>query len=141
MNPQALPTEDNHFKARYVPWLGLGLLALGILNLVLAILLIFLNGGFNAGLVTGAVLAVVGYLYLTRPYFSLAPNRLTIYNLIGSPVKRYSFESFNDIAIESNAVYLESGSVTPHQKEKLKLAKWMVRSADWKKFCAMTKPL
>ncbi|MEL7141596.1 MAG: hypothetical protein AAFY33_03745 [Cyanobacteria bacterium J06643_4] len=141
MNPQALPTENNHFKARYAPWLGLGLLALGIFNLALAILLIFLNGGFNAGLVTGAVLTVVGYLYLTRPYFSLAPNRLTIYNLVGSPVKRYSFESFNDIAIESNVVYLESGALTPRHKEKLKLTKWMVRGADWKKFCAMTEPL
>lgn len=138
MNPQALPTEDNHFKARYPVWLGLVLLTLGILNLLLAILLIFLNGGFNSGLITGVILTGVGYLYLTRPYFSLAPNRLTIYNLIGSPIKRYSFEYFSDITVESSGVYIKKGADDdPFHNEKIKLTKWMVRTADWQKLRAI----
>lgn len=134
-----LPTEENHFKAYYTPWLGSLFLVLGLLNVFLALWLMLLTGKFSVAIVTGVAISAVGFLYLTRPCFAIAPNRLTLYNLIGSPIKRYPFASFSDIYIEGKKVYIRdqnsletstTGSVAT--TEKVKLTKWMVKPADWK---------
>ncbi|MEL6159306.1 MAG: hypothetical protein AAGJ95_18105 [Cyanobacteria bacterium J06554_11] len=132
-----LPTESNHFKARYAPWLGGILLSLGLLNLALALWVMLLQSQFNIGLITGVALTAAGYLYLTRPYFAIAPNRLTIYNLLGSTVKRYPFTAFSDISLEGNQIYIRNAS-EPHQKESVKLTKWITKGADWKTLDTIT---
>lgn len=132
----SVPTEENHFKAYYTPWLGGVLLALGLLNLFLALWLMLVSGGFSSTIITGLVVTVVGFLYLTRPCFAIAPNRLTLYNLLGSSMKRYSFTELSDIQIDGKQVYIrvpysEGGNVPG---EKVRLNKWMIKPSDWKKF-------
>ncbi|MGD1895756.1 MAG: hypothetical protein ACFB16_02270 [Phormidesmis sp.] len=127
-----IPTEANHFKVHYTPWIGLTLLAIGILTVFLILLPMLLEGIFNSAIIIGVVCIVAGYLYCTRPYFAIAPNRLTLYNLIGSTVKRYPFPDFNHLNIENDRLYIETAaSGTGH--EKVKITKWMVKSTDWKK--------
>lgn len=134
-----LPTEANHFKAYYTPWLGSLFLALGLLNVFLALWLMLLTGEFSAAIVTGVVILAVGFLYLTRPCFAIAPNRITLYNLIGSPIKRYPFTNFSDIYIADKKVYIRNqdsvGTSTTGSaatNEKVKLTKWMIKPSDWK---------
>ncbi|MEL6903023.1 MAG: hypothetical protein AAFP07_18970 [Cyanobacteria bacterium J06606_4] len=126
-----LPTDSNHFKARYAPWIGSVLLILGLVNLLLVLWVMLLTGEFNVGIITGVVVTVVGYLYLTRPYFAIAPNRLTLYNLLGSPVKRYPFATFGDISLEGARLYIKDAN-DPNQREKVKVSKWMTKGADWR---------
>ena len=131
--PGPIPTETAPFEARYNPWLGGVLLLLGLLCLGLNLWLMLLEGSFNSGVIVGVIVSVVGFLYLTRPCFVLAPNRLTVYSPIGAVIKRYPFASFKDIQVESNAIYISPAeAVTPGDREKIKLAKWMIRPADWK---------
>ncbi|WP_227500031.1 hypothetical protein [Synechococcus sp. PCC 7335] len=131
--PPALPSENNHFKAYYQPWLGLLLLGLGLAVCVLSIGSMLQSGSFNSAIILGVGLVIVGYLYFTRPYFTLAPNRLTIYNLLGKVVKRYPFETFNNLSVENGILYVKGGFLEGDRKEPTKLKKWLVKSKDWKR--------
>ncbi|MGC1309009.1 MAG: hypothetical protein WA885_17420 [Phormidesmis sp.] len=127
INTAPIPTEAEHFKARYKIWIGVVLLSLGLLCTVLTVWDMLRAGEFSAVVIVGVVVAIAGYLYLTRPYFVLAPNRLTIYSPIGQVVKRYPLVAFSDIAVENGQVYIESLG-----REKTKLSRFLTRSADWK---------
>lgn len=138
--PPARPTEDAPFVARYNPWLGGALLGLGLLCLLLNIWILLLSGTFNGGVIVGAIVTVVGILYLTRPCFSVAPNRLSLYSPAGMVVKRYPFVALTDIQVEGNKLYIASpGAQSPSQREKVSIAKWMVNPTDWKTLTQITK--
>ncbi len=133
MSSSFIPTEDNHFKAYYRIWIGILLLAIGLVMCALALWSMLQSNSFNSAIVLGVVLVIAGYLYLTRPYFVLAPNRLTIYNLIGRVVKRHPFETFSDLKIENNTLYIDGGFLGRDRPEPTKLKKWLVRPRDWKR--------
>lgn len=124
--PAALPTEAEHFKAGYKVWLGGVLLILGLIGILIG-LRTLLNGDFSGVLIVGLLAAITGILYLIRPYFAIAPNRLTVYQLTGKVAKRYPFAAFADISIEGNQVYIS----IDNQREPVKIARWMVKTADW----------
>ena len=124
-----LPTETHHFKARHNPWVGITLLIIGVINLLLIIWIMLLTGKFNTGIITGLVCAIAGFLYLTSPYFSIAPNRLTVYSLIGSTVKRYPFASLSSITISGSKIVIASADT--QQPETAKIAKWLTHPKDW----------
>ncbi len=132
--PASLPTEAEHFKAGYQVWLGAVLLILGLVGIVTGLGLL-LNGDFSGVLIVGLLAAIAGVLYLTRPYFAIAPNRLTVYRLTGKVAKRYPFAAFEDISIEGNQVYICIDS----QREPVKIAKWMVKTADWQTLQAIAR--
>lgn len=132
------PTEDEHFKGRYNPLIGIALILLGAIATLVSLWLMLLNNQFNVAIVIGLVALLFGYLYLTRPYFTVAPNRLTVYNPIGKVVKRYPFESFNHLYTEKSHLYIESGYSEAGSREKVNLNKWMVRAQDWRQLEAIT---
>ncbi len=86
----------------------------------------------------GIVVAVAGGLYLSRPYFAIAPNRLTLYNLLGNTVKRYPFESFSHLSLEKGALYIRNADEDAQQ---VNVHQWMVKSADWKRLQALAQRL
>ena len=137
MSPSLVLTENNHFKAYYQSWIGLLLLGLGVAICVLAIGSMLQSGSFNSAIILGIALAAAGYLYLTRPYFTLAPNRLTIYNLIGKVVKRYPFETFNNLRVENGTLYVKNNFLAGDHLEPTRLKKWLIKSKDWKKLQAI----
>ncbi len=124
--PAPLPTEADHFKARYRVWLGAVLLILGLVGIAIGLRML-LNGNFSGILIIGLLAAIAGVLYLIRPYFAIAPNRLTVYQLTGKVAKRYPFAAFDDIFIEGNQVYIS----IDNQREPVKIARWMVKTTDW----------
>lgn len=135
--PVSSPTEAEHFKARYKLWIGAICLITGGVTAGMSLRAMLLEGGFIGAAVLGVLLMAVGFLYLSRPYFAIAPNRLTVYNLLGNAVKRYPFESFSHISVESGALYIQSG-YTETTREKVNISRWMVRSADWKRLQALS---
>jgi hypothetical protein len=128
-----LPTESEHFKVRYRLWIGIALLLIGIICTLLNLWLLLL-GELNGAIVVGVLVTIAGYCYLTRPYFVIAPHRLTIYNPIGQVVKRYPLAAFNDILVSDRTVHIKSNG-----PEKLKLNKWLVRPADWARLEAISR--
>ncbi|MEL6490098.1 MAG: hypothetical protein AAFV85_18190 [Cyanobacteria bacterium J06634_6] len=127
--------EKEYLEAKYAPWLGITALLLGLLNVVLAVGVILLSGEFSTTIVTGILLTIVGILYLTRIYFVVAPNRITLYNLLGSAVKRYVYASPTELRLEGSTIYIETE--TDSKPQKIKVAKWMTKSADWKQLESM----
>ncbi len=136
--PASPPTEAEHFKARYKLWIGALSLIIGSVTAGVGLWAMLLEGGFIGAVVLGVLLMAVGFLYLSRPYFAIAPNRLTVYNLLGNPVKRYPFESFSHISIESGAFHIESGYADT-SRERVNISRWMVRSSDWRRLQALLK--
>ncbi len=130
------PTEDNHFQARFNPWIGVVLIFMGLLFSRLALRTILVDQVFSLRLFLGILLAAVGLLYLKRPYFRIAPNRLTVYSFYGQVVKRHPFAKFNDISINSGKVYLQT-SKTENPK-RVKIQQWMTKPSDWKTFKRLT---
>jgi len=96
------------------------------------------SNSFNSVIIIGIASAIIGYFYLTQPYFALAPNRLTIYNLLGRVVKRYSFETFSHLKIEGNTLYVEGGFLERDRLEPTNLKKWLVKPRDWEQLKTIT---
>jgi hypothetical protein len=130
-----LPTEAEHFKARYKLWLGMACLLLGGVIAATGLRAMSQQGGFIGLTVIGVVVIAMGGLYLRQPYFAIAPNRLTLYNLLGNSIKRYPFESFSHLSLENGTLYIESGYAS---KEKVNIRQWMVKSADWQQLQALS---
>lgn len=141
MTHSPLPTESEHFKARYALWLGGSFLAVGIITSLLSLWMIATQGSFNSSIIVSLILGVVGFLYSTRPYFVIAPSRLTIYNLIGKSVKRYPFATFSHLAIENDSLYIEEADQSIGQRTRIKVNKRLVRSKDWARVEAIAQPL
>jgi len=132
MIPSIQPTEDNHFKGRYAIWMGVGFLLLGVVSTGLNLWAMLLAGEFSGAIVLGILLTIIGVLYLKQPYFVIAPNRLTLYNLLGKSVKRYPFASYDHITVENGIVYIKSDyAEDTNQREKVNISRWLVRSKDW----------
>lgn len=126
------PTETHPLKGRYKLWLGVAFLLLGLVSTGLNVWVMLLEGGFSGAVVLGLLLTLIGVLYLRQPYFAIAPNRLTIYNLLGKPIQRYPFASWAQFSLEANTLYIE-GAEASEGKTKVKLNAWMVNSADWER--------
>ena len=131
-----LPTEAEHFKARYTRWIGIVTLAGGIINVLLFVWLILLTGRFNVQIIVGVMLTFIGFKYLTGSYFSVAPNRISVYNRLGSAVKRYTFASFSDLSIKNNKVYVKDAA--DGSERKVNIAKWLTHPKDWEALHSMT---
>ncbi len=136
-----LPTEDSHFKAYYPVWIGSLLLFVGIALCALTIGSMIQSNSFNSVIIIGIASAITGYCYLTQPYFVLAPNRLTVYNLLGRVVKRYPFETFSDLKIERNTLCVEGSFLERDRFEPTKLRKWLVKSRDWEQLKTITESI
>ena len=95
------------------------------------------SGSFSFRIVIGALLAAVGGLYLKRPYFAVAPNRLTVYNAFGQIVKRYPFIDFSHIEIVNNNIYIHT-EASARRPNPIKVRKWMTKPSDWKKLVKIT---
>ncbi len=138
MMPSTQPTEDNHFKGRYAIWIGVGFLLLGLVSTGLNLWVMLLSGEFSGAIVLGVLLTVIGVLYLKQPYFAIAPNRLTIYNLLGKSVKRYPFISYGHITVENGHVYIKSEyTEETSSREKVNISRWLVRPEDWARLTSM----
>lgn len=129
--PPTLPTEDSHFKVHYPIWIGILLLCIGLAICALTLGSMLQSSSFNSTIIPGAVILVAGYLYLTRPYFALAPNRLTAYNLLGGVIKRYPFETFSHLMIEDGTLYIDGGFLERGRPQPTKLKQWLAKSKDW----------
>lgn len=127
-----LPSESQHFKARYKTSLGIAILAFGLLVTLIIVWSMLLSGEFSVRIIVGILPVIIGVLYLTRPYFVVAPNRLTVYSPIGQVMKRYPFRSFDDVQVINGRLYVESNDPTKTGAEKVKVSRRLTHEKDWK---------
>jgi hypothetical protein len=120
---------DETFIVRYRKWLGISFTVLGAITTLLWVWLLLLTRNFSLHLITGVIILTLGILYLTKPYFSVGSNRIVFYNLLGVKIKQYSFNSWKDLTIEQNKIYLQGND----RQKKLPIVKWMTNKEDWEK--------
>jgi hypothetical protein len=120
---------DETFIVRYRKWLGISFTVLGAITTLLWVWLLLLTRNFSLHLITGVIILTLGILYLTKPYFSVGSNRIDFYNLLGAKIKQYSFNSWKDLTIEQNKIYLQGND----RQKKLPIVKWMTNKEDWEK--------
>ena len=93
------------------------LLILGAMQLVLNLIT-----GNLFGLIPGGVCTLIGFLYLTKPYFFIEGNVLVMPALIGPMKKRYPFEE-GALQAKGNALY--------NGEKKLGARRWLANHGEW----------
>lgn len=74
-----------------------------------------------------ALLFLFGLYCLKRPYFLLEPRQLTVYSLIGSVSRRYTFDSWEVVKADSRRIYIDDDGIT----KKVAVLPWLASSEDW----------
>jgi hypothetical protein len=116
-------------KVRYSPILAGAFLALGVVSLVLGLWLLAL-GNFAPGLVIGAMLILLGTLYLVRPYFHVEPTSITVPALLGPKQRVVNYETL--LLDGSRLVAISPDGV----RTKVPVFRWSSHPADWKALVA-----
>ena len=115
---------------RYSSGLATVMLAIGGIDLFLALVLMSMGSQAVVGvLVPGAVCALIGIGYLTRPYFSVDGEKIVLKALIG-PLKREFVYTDRQLILRENKVFLTTATGT----KKLPLSRWIANKEDWKRF-------
>lgn len=117
-------------KAYFKQGWGITFIVMGIVLLILNMMLLNTRGSNPMGLVMGAMITVIGALYLTRPAFELRNNELVMFNLLGMELKRYPFGNLRDFQVIGGKVFIASEGVS----KKVRISKAMIRSTDWDEF-------
>lgn len=114
----------------------------GIIYIVVGIIFacmyfpITLNGGRGSTLLTvGFVGIMFGVLFLTRTYFVLNEDSLVINAILGPAKTIYKLQSFKDIEIENNVIYINQGG----DRKKITISTWMVDKKEWQAFLEKVK--
>jgi hypothetical protein len=117
-------------KVRYRPWVGIILLVLGAACAILALWLAAATGTLNPSVFLGALIMLMGLLYLLRPYFWVYDTSVEVTALVGPARRKFPFER---LELEGNKVY----AVQPGGKRrKVSVVKWMANVDDWNQFTA-----
>jgi hypothetical protein len=116
-------------KVRYSPILAGAFLALGVVSLVLGLWLLSL-GEFPPGLVVGAMLILLGTLYLVRPYFRVEPASITVPALVGPKQRVIVYETL--LVDGSRLVAISPDGI----RTKVPVFRWSSHPADWKALVA-----
>ncbi len=114
-------------SVRYNRLLGIAFLILGGINLLMGGWLNMLEGRINGSLVLGAVLFFLAILYLTRVYFTVAPDAIVMSAMIG-PLKR-TFP-YTTLKMVDKKIFAEHNGET----KRIPVNRWMSHRADWEAF-------
>src|SRR5262249_43388548 len=115
-------------KLRYSRVLAFVILGSGALCLLLNLWAGALAGFGEVwpGVATGAIISLVGVLYLNTPILVLTADAVTTYRPIGLVGARYPFASKTEITIERGRILVGG--------RKLSVPRWMADKRDWDAF-------
>ncbi|HYG49444.1 MAG TPA: hypothetical protein VD905_01015 [Flavobacteriales bacterium] len=109
---------------------GIGFTISGIVLFCANIWLLSVGHGQPLQLLVCAMLTLIGIMYLVQPYFELRPNEIVLFNRLGMEARRYPFNSYADLQVIDNKVY-----VNMHGKSrKVNIGKFMAKPHEWDKF-------
>jgi hypothetical protein len=117
-------------KVRYRPWVGIILLVLGAVCAVLGLTLAASTGELNPSVFLGALIMLLGLLYLLRPYFWVYDASVEVTALVGPARRRFPYET---LELEGNKLYAVQAD---GKRRKVSVSKWMSNGDDWAQFTA-----
>ncbi len=111
---------------RYNRVFAIVLLVLGVINTLLGVWLLAL-GSLSPSLLTGILILVIGYSYLSRPYFIIEAHQVVVPAPLG-PIKRtYNFPNDTYIKMENSRLFVRSGG----NWKRIRVYRWLSDSTDW----------
>lgn len=116
-------------KVRYSPVVAGVFLVLGLVSLILGLWLLGL-GQFAPGLIIGAMLTLIGVLYLVRPYFEVTAKTVSVPALLGPKHRDYGYET---LEIDGGRLVAVSSDGA---RKKVPVYRWTSHPADWKALAA-----
>ena len=120
-------SSQQHLTAHYKMALGTLLAIGGAAGLALSIWNATQTSQFSPLIGVAALLFCFGLYCLNRPYFLLEPHQLTVYNLLGTVSKRYTFDSWEVVKADSRRIYIDDDGIT----KKVPVIPLLASTKDW----------
>ena len=119
--------SQQRLTARYKTTLGALFAIAGAASFAYSLWEMSQTSRFSPLIAIGALLFFFGLYCLNRPYFLLEPRQLTVYNLLGSVSKRYTFDSWEVVKADSRRIYIDDDGIT----KKVSVLPLLASSKDW----------
>jgi hypothetical protein len=113
-------------KVRYNPVVGVVALVLGGLCLFLGLWVSMVTAELHPAAIAGVVPALIGILYLVRPYFWVLPGSVRVGALVGSVAKEYPHLR---LEADGGRLYAVGPDGT---RKRLPVARRLAHAADWR---------
>ena len=113
--------------AHYKTALGAILAVIGAISFAFSLWTAIQTSRFSPLLVVAVLLFGFGLYCLNRPYFLLEPRQLTVYNLLGTVSKRYTFDSWEVVKADSRRIYIDDDGIT----KKVSVLPLLASTEDW----------
>ncbi|PZO11360.1 MAG: hypothetical protein DCF25_19535 [Leptolyngbya foveolarum] len=120
-------SSQQRLTAHYKTTLGALLAVSGAAGFTLSLWNTSQTSRFSPLVGVAVLLFGFGLYCLNRPYFLLEPRQLTVYNLLGSVSKRYTFDSWEVVKADSRRIYIDDDGIT----KKVSVLPWLASTKDW----------
>ncbi|WP_216714191.1 hypothetical protein [Taishania pollutisoli] len=137
------PKTDNYrflsifplMKVHYKQSMGIMMIISGIIIFGLNMYLMTISSRMPIQLFLGIFFIIIGAFYFKRPMFELRENEIVLFNAFGMVVKRYPFNSMEELIIVDNKIYIENGS----SRKRVRLSSFSANKSEWDQFIALIK--
>jgi hypothetical protein len=114
-------------EIRYNRWVAGILLALGGLNLILAVWLMLVVKTVPVSLITALIVAFLGWMYWQRPYFIVEQDYVVAPALVGPLKREFLFRSPQDVKIEDGKLMVRNEG----EWKRVPVYRWLSHPDDW----------
>lgn len=122
-------------KVHYKQSMGIIMIVSGIIIFALNMYLITISSRLPIQLFLGIFFIVIGAFYFKRPMFELRQHEIVLFNAFGMTVKRYPFDSPEDLVVIDNKIYIEKGG----NRKRVRLSSFSANKSEWDQFIGMIK--
>jgi hypothetical protein len=116
---------------RYNPVIPVIFLVLGVVNFGLAVALLQSGGSAGFSIVVGPLLALLGILQLTRPYFAFEPgSRTVVVKALFGPMKRtFGGAAGGTLHVDGNRIFWTTAD---GRVKKVPVSRFMANKEQWR---------
>ena len=119
--------SQQRLTAYYKTALGALFAIIGAVSFAFSLWTVTQTSQFSPLLAVSVLLFAFGLYCLNRPYFLLEPRQLTVYNLLGTVSKRYTFDSWEVVKADSRRIYIDDDGIT----KKVSVLPLLASTEDW----------
>jgi hypothetical protein len=107
--------------------MGIIFIVLGVINILLGGWLLLL-GRFSFSFVLGLLITLIGYMYLTRPYFTVEKDAVIVPALMGTRERVSRFQTPDEVRLDGNKLMVRDNG----NWKRVPVYRWMSDPAGWK---------
>lgn len=117
-------------KVHYKTAFAVAMIVLGGILLLLNLYLMSVTSRMSFQLIMGILVLILGFSFLKRPMFELRDNEIVLFNAFGMIVKRYTFDSFDELSVVDNKVYVDKNG----KRQRVRVGSYAAKKDEWDLF-------